>query len=115
MTLTFELEDFNILEETNGGYSIWKSALCEVDLTMTELPEPMVMPSLNDPGDPGSPAQFEISEIRLTDIPHGENRTKAMISLILTETQFITFFYGGSDVINNAYEWAAEQEIDYDY
>lgn len=114
MTLTFEFEEFEIVEEAKEGYTMWKSFLCEVDLFMTEPPQAACMPSLNDPGEPGWPAEFEITEVRLLDVPIGEKITDPVITLTLTETQFTTFFAGGSDVVNNAFEWAAEQEIEYD-
>ena len=120
MTLTFEFEEFEIVEETKEDFTLWKTVLCEVDLVITELPQAPIMPSLSDPGEPGWPAEFEIHEVRLVDVQddvgelHRILYMKEYPTLTLTETNFITFFSGGQDVINNAYEWAAEQEIDYD-
>ena len=108
MELTFELEEFWIHETGDG-----KSVLCEVDLVMTEPPDPGCPPSMNHPGEPPWPAVFEIHEIRLTDVPHDETIGPGHQTLTLNETQFSTFFENGQDVLNNAYEWAAEQEIDY--
>jgi len=110
---TFELEYFWIGEE---GADDAKSVVCEVDLVMTEPPQPDIMPSLNDPGEPGYPAEFEIHEIRLIDVPEEtEGFGKRGSTLTLNETQFSTFFSQGQDVMNNAFEWAAEQEIEHDY
>jgi hypothetical protein len=97
----FELEEFWIYEGDGG-----KSVLCEVDLVMTERAEAATMPSMNDPGDPGWPAVFEIHEVRLIDV------SLINTTLTLSETEFATFFHMGPDVMNNAYEWAAEQEIE---
>lgn len=97
--MTFELEEFFIdcKEE--------KSVLCEIDLAMTEPPDPGCPPSMNHPGDPPWPAEFEITHIKLTDVQSDE-------ILTLNETQFSTFFENGQDVLNNAYEWAAKQEVE---
>lgn len=106
---TFELEEFWIDEDGDEP----KSVLCEVDLTLISFGEAPAPASLNYPGDPGEPPEYEIEEITLTDVQHGETKSDAHISLSLSETQFITFFSNGADVVNNAYEWASEQEIDY--
>lgn len=95
MNITFELKEFWITEQI-------KSVICEVDLVMTERSSPDIMPSLNDPGEPGHPAVFEIHEVRLIDVPY---------TLTLSETEFATFFENGQDVMNSAYEWASEQNL----
>lgn len=104
MQLTFKFEEFEIVEEVKDGYVIWTTVLCEIDLIMVEPPQAEINPSLNHPGEPGWPAEFEIIEIRLID---------PVITLTLTETQFATFFVDGEDVMNNAYEWASEQNIEW--
>jgi hypothetical protein len=113
MNLTFELEHFWINEDDG------KSVLCEIDLFLASLPTPDIRASLNDPGEPGEPAVFEIQEIRLIECPdappdvHGHNWSGRGQILTLTETQFELFFDLGQDVMNSAYEWASEQEIEY--
>lgn len=105
MNLTFELEEFWITEPN-------KSVFCEVDLVMIEPPTDDIMPSLNDPGEPGEPAVFEIHEVRLIDVPYDRERSLMHPALTLSETEFATFFENGQDVMNSAYEWASEQEIE---
>jgi len=112
-SFTFEFEEFTVYTE-DGLEGDCKAFLCHVDLVMTEPEQAPVMHSLNDPGEPGWPAEFEITCIILIDIDHGETDDGTQTRLELTETQFTTFFPGGADVVNNAFEWAAEQEVDHD-
>lgn len=88
-----------------------KVADVEVDLVMTEPADPGIAPSLNHPGEPPWPATFDVEEVRLT---HRETGLfgETITTLKLTEMEFTTFFPQGADIINNAYEWASEQETD---
>lgn len=116
-TFTFEFEDFQIYGD-EGEFPIdgeeCKTVLCEIDVVMTEPPTPGISPSLNDPGEPPWPGQFEIHEVRLTDVPYGDQLSDKHTKLVLTETQFVVFFSNGQDICNCAFEWAAEQEVEYD-
>ena len=115
MALTFELEDLWIVvedKESSGRFSFnekKRSVLCEVDMVMDEYPTPEIPQSLNVPGEAGEPAVYSVVTVRLTDTDQ-----KEMVVLNLNETQFTTFFAEGDDIINNALEWAAEQEIEYE-
>jgi hypothetical protein len=98
LNLTFDLENFWINED--------KSFRVEVELVLTEFPTPDIRPSLNEPGEPGEPAVYEIHAVNLID--------DSGLTLILSETEFATFFENGQDVMNSAYEWASEQEIEHE-
>ena len=111
MNLTFKPGKFYINEDGENPISV----LCEVDLVMTEPPDPGTPPSLNHPGDPPWPAEFEIHEVRLIADVTGFTQEPVTQTLILSESDFCTFFSQGQDVCNNAYEWASEQEIEHDY
>lgn len=108
--MTFEFEKFPIYQD-EASEDGFPTVLCEVDLMMVEPASFGSMPSLNDPGEPGYDAVFEIHEVRLTDVPADAITSEDHINLTLSETQFITFFSNGQDVVNNAYEWAAEHEL----
>jgi hypothetical protein len=104
----FEYNEFEI--PTDCGEPI--IVRCQVDLTMIDKGEPPLGPSLSGPGDPGFPPIFDITEIRLYDDPIDEGIfTKPVVVLTMNEAQFISFFPNGQDVVNNAYEWAVENEI----
>ena len=106
----FEYDEFEI--PTDGEEPVL--VMCQVDLTMTDRGEAPAAASMNYPGDPGEPPTFEIEEIRLYDVPVEEGPfAKPVITLELNETQFISFFANGQDVVNNAYEWASENETDF--
>lgn len=114
MNQTFEFEDFEIIEELKPGFTTLKTVLCVVEMEMTDPGQDPTPASLNYPGDPGSDPTYEVSEVRLIDVPIMAVLAAEHVTLTLTETQFITFFTGSSDVINNALEWAAEQEVNHD-
>lgn len=98
--ITFEFKEFEIIAVNN---ILFASVMCEVDLSILEPALPEIKPTLNDPGEPSWEAVWQIDEIRLIS----DNK-----SLSLTETEFVTFFAGAQDVVNNALEWASEQEED---
>ncbi len=106
MSLMFEFPNFVIHKDGADDDVV----LCEIDLDIVDYGSAPALASLNYPGDPGEPPTYEVEEIRLTYVFEDERG----ISLTLNETQFETFFSGGSDVLTNAYEWASEQEIERD-
>ena len=103
MRVTFEFEKFEIHTDMGELFGI---VMCEVELNMREPSGPDIPASLNDPGEPGYPAEFEIFHVTLTS---------DKIALTLDEDKFIAFFAGAQDVVNNAHEYAAEQELEYDH
>lgn len=107
-THTFDLQEFNIWNEDGEP----KEVSVEIDLEQDEPADPGTPPSLNYPGDPPWPATYVISEIRLIATECGTLIGNVITTMIITEENFITFFAGADDVINNAFEWAAEQEED---
>lgn len=76
----------------------------EVDLECTDMGEAPAAASLNYPGDPGSPPEWEITEVRIIN--------PSMKDIKLDETQFITLHPDAQDIVNNAYEHASEQDLD---
>jgi hypothetical protein len=109
--LAFEYKEFEISDDDNG---VFKTVVCEIELQMDEPAQREIPASMSDPGEPGFPATFMIDEVHLISkepIFCDKYNTEA---LTLTETEFITFFSGAQDVVNNALEWASEQEIEYD-
>ena len=99
MTVTFTFTDLLLWGEHR--------VTVEVDLECVDFGEAPAAASLSYPGDPGSPPEYEIEEIRLT--------SSDIEDVVLSETQFIFLIENGSDIVNNAYEYASEQPIERDY
>lgn len=103
MNHTFTFEDLYIWNEPNQETDTDEephTINVEVDLICTfrgKLETGRFGPS--EYYDPGSPPEWEIEEIRLMN--------PSMQPVSLTETQFITLFPNGQDIINNALEDAA--------
>lgn len=77
----------------------------EVDIFMVEPAE------AEDPivGIPGWPPVYEVKEVRLLRRLHNLLGVE-ITTLTLSEEEFGLFFNQGQDILNNAYEWAAQQE-----
>lgn len=81
----------------------------EVEMRMDEPADKGIAPSLNHPGEPPWPATYVIEEIRL--VHRKDDRLGHHVTTLkLTEEEFTTFFAPAADIINNAFEWASEQE-----
>jgi len=74
----------------------------EVDLVCTYAGCPATGPSYSCGGQPAEGPEFEVHGVRLI------NPSMQLVSM--TETQFCMIFPDGDDIINNAHEWACEQE-----
>lgn len=75
----------------------------EIDLFCSDPGEPPAPASLTYPGDPGSPPEWEIEEVRIVN--------PSMKDIVLSETQFIILHPDAQDIVNNALEYASEQEL----
>ncbi len=94
---TFEFHDMPICGE-QGFTDETITVDVEVDLKLAE------------PAEPEWPAVFDIEEVRLTFVEERPLLGREVTTLKLTEVQFSTFFAPAADIINNAHEWASEQE-----
>lgn len=106
---TFDFYDMPICGE-QGFTDETTTVNVEVDLVMTEPADPGIAPSLNHPGEPPWPAVYEIEEVRLTFVDSQPLLGREVLTLKLTEAEFLTFFAPAYDIINNAHEWASELE-----
>lgn len=96
MIITFKFEDLEI----HGYDESYNSINVEVDLRMVEEGIPAISQSMNYNAEPACPAEWEINEIRIE-------------KMVISESYFLDFFHGSQDIINNAYEYAAECEDQY--